>query len=183
MSDVSYRPDDVLRVLNDFGVRYIVIGGIAAIAHGSPDLTFDLDVCYARDRENFAALALALKSLDAHLRDAPRDIPFQLDAQTLANGDSFTFTTNLGDVDVLGMPKGTRGFSDLEASAVHVAFGDDLTIVVAGLDDLIRMKMAAGRTKDLRGLEFLRAVQKERQRPIDPDDGGEGLTPDRSPTR
>lgn len=153
-----FSPAALLHVLHEHQVAFIAIGGIAAIAHGSPSLTRDLDVCYERSRDNLQALARALQSVHATLRGAPPDIPFKLDARTLEMGDHFTFSTDLGDFDCLGIPSGTNGYGDLFANAVEVE-SDGVKILVAGLDDLIRMKRAAGRPRDRAEIEILGALR------------------------
>ncbi len=96
----------------------------------------------------------------ARLRGAPAGLPFGLDAQTLANGDSFTFTTDVGSLDILATPSGTSGYDDLARTSENVsAFG--VEFAVASLDDLIRMKRAAGRPKDRIELEILGALREE----------------------
>jgi hypothetical protein len=160
MSEETPRLLDALIVLARHGVRFIVIGGYAAIARGSPLLTGDMDICYARDDENLERLAGALRELKATLRGAPLDIPFQLDAKALKEGDHFTFSTSVGALDILGTPAGTRGFGDLNQDATDVEL-DGLTVRVASIDDLIRMKRAAGRPKDLVGLEWLRGLRDQ----------------------
>ena len=87
-------------------------------------------------------------------------MPFSLDAKTLAAGDHFTFVTDLGDLDCLGIPAGTLGYDDLMKSAVDVDL-DGLVVAVASIDDLIRMKRAAGRPRDLAELEILGALRDE----------------------
>jgi hypothetical protein len=154
----QFDPVRILHTLHAFGVAYIVIGGIAGVAHGSSLATFDLDVCYDRTRANADALASALKSLNARLRDLPEDIPFQLDTRTLLAGDHFTFTTELGDFDCIATPAGTSGYADLEANAAVMEIGG-LSAKVASLDDLIRMKRATGRAKDRAALEILGALR------------------------
>jgi hypothetical protein len=139
-------------------VRFVVIGGIAAAAHGSPSVTQDLDVCYERAPENLRRLAAALDTLDARLRST--DVPFRPDAAALGNGDQFTFTTRLGDFDCLGTPAGTGGFADLDANAIELDL-DGVRVRVASIDDLIRMKRAAGRPKDRVELEILGALRDE----------------------
>ena len=125
-------------------------------------MTDDIDICYARDEENLRQLASALEELGARLRgpNLPADLPFLLDAKTLALGDSFTFSTRAGPLDILATPSGTRGFADLEADAVEMRLGD-ISVLVASLDALIRMKRAAGRKKDLIEVEVLGAVRRE----------------------
>lgn len=160
MSEPVFDPLLGLRTLADHGVRFVLIGGYAAALRGSPVITGDLDVCYARDDENLARLAEALGSLAARLRGAQPDLPFRLDARTLRAGDHFTFSTSAGPVDILGTPSGTKGFSDLDANATGEVV-NGLTIRVASVEDLIRMKRAAGRPKDLIALEWLAAVRDE----------------------
>jgi hypothetical protein len=123
-------------------------------------ITGDIDICYARDGANLQALAGALEELGATLRGAPPDVPFRLDAATLKAGDHFTFSTKAGSVDCLGTPAGTDGFADLDASATDEDL-DVLTVRVASIDDLIRMKQAAGRPQDLIAVEWLSALRDE----------------------
>lgn len=160
MSEPSFDPLRTLRTLVDHGVRFVLIGGYAGALRGSPVITGDVDVCYARDDENLERLAAALGLLHARLRGAPPDVPFRLDARTLREGDHFTFTTSAGPVDILGTPAGTKGFADLDGGATDEVV-DGLTIRVASIEDLIRMKRAAGRTKDRIALEWLSALRDE----------------------
>jgi hypothetical protein len=160
MTGPEFDPLRALAVLQTQGVRFVVIGGFAAALRGSPLITGDLDICYARDDANLEAVAAALRELNATLRGAPPDLPFKLDATSLRNGDQFTFSTAAGSVDILGAPAGTSGFADLNRDATDEEV-DGLKIRVASLDDLIRMKDAAGRAKDRLGLEWLAALKEE----------------------
>jgi len=157
-----FDPIGALRVLRDSGVRFVVIGGYAAGILGAPVVTNDLDICYARDPGNLERLATALDQLGARLRVAgvDEDLPFVLDARTLAAGDSFTFSTDKGDLDVVGTPRGTGGYRDLDAAASTYEVGDGLEVRVVSLDDLIRMKEAAGRPKDEAHLHDLAALKQ-----------------------
>jgi hypothetical protein len=159
---MSYDPLGALRTLQQHGVRFIVIGGVAGRLWGSPTMTNDVDICYARDQSNLERLAEALLELEARLRGVDDDVPFILDAKTLANGQNFTFMTKDGPLDALGMPAGVNGFDELIANVVEFDLGDGLVLPVCDLDDLIRMKRAAGRTKDRIELEVLAAVRDER---------------------
>jgi hypothetical protein len=150
-----------LRALESAGVRFVVVGGVAGAAHGSPSVTQDLDVCYDRAPGNLDRLATVLGSLHARLRGVDEDVPFRADAAALAAGDHFTFTTDAGDLDLLGTPAGTLGYDELAAGAVAVDLGEGLVVRFASLDDLIRMKRAAGRPRDLAELEILGALREE----------------------
>ncbi|MDP9467645.1 MAG: hypothetical protein M3P32_02735 [Chloroflexota bacterium] len=156
----SFDPLHLFETLNRHGVRYVVIGGIAARLLGSPTVTRDLDICYARDADNLRTLATALKELHPELRGAELGLPFQLDARTLRAGDNFTLETDAGDLDLMGTPAGSDGYADLVRSATRLDLGG-VEVLVAAIDDLIRMKRAAGRPKDLIEVEVLGALRDE----------------------
>ena len=160
MNEPRFDPLAVLRTLMDHGVRFVLIGGYAAAIRGSPVITGDVDICYARDDENLERLAAALGELEATLRGAPSDVPFRLDSQSLKAEDHFTFATAGGPLDCIGTPAGTDGFADLDASATNEDL-DGLVVRVASVDDLIRMKRAAGRPQDLIAVEWLAALRDE----------------------
>ena len=138
----------------------MMIGGFAGRLHGSPTVTNDLDVCVARDDANLERLAAALQELRAQLRGAPDDVPFVLDARSLKAGTNFTFATDAGNLDVLVRPAGTAGFEDLDRTAEAVEL-DGFLVWMASLEDLIRMKQAAARPKDLIEAEVLGALREE----------------------
>ena len=156
----EFQPARIIALLNRHEVRYVLIGGLAAAIHGSPTVTVDIDICHEREPANMSRLASALAEVHARLRGTPEDLPFRLDARSLANGDSFTFDTDDGPLDILGTPSGTQGYADLAANAEQVGAFDQ-TFLVAALEDLIRMKRAAGRPKDRVELEILGALREE----------------------
>jgi hypothetical protein len=125
-----------------------------------------VDVCYARDRENIGTLVKALKSMDAHLRGFPNGLPEIIDEQTFRLGDTMTFDTKFGKFDCLGTPSGTQGFADLARYAKSMDIGKGTMVLVADIDDIIRMKRAAGRVKDLNVVEGLKLL-KEMRRDLD----------------
>ncbi len=160
-----FDPLRALRIFNEHEVRYVLIGGYASSVLGASIITNDLDVCYERTPANMDRLADALQELHASLRVAgvDEDLPFILDGRTIAAGDSFTFRSDAGDLDILGTPSGTGGFRDLDADATAYDLGEGLIVRVVSLDDLIRMKEAASRPKDQAHLHVLAAL-KERLR-------------------
>ncbi len=72
--------EKLLKALHDEGVEFVIIGGAAAVLHGSAYVTGDLDICYSRERENLKKVATALIPFNPSLRGAPKNLPFQLDA-------------------------------------------------------------------------------------------------------
>jgi hypothetical protein len=160
VSEPSFDPLAGLRALARHQVRFVLIGGYAAALRGSPMMTGDIDICYAREAENLERLAEALRELGAKLRGVSDDVPFQLDRRALQAGDHFTFSTEVGPIDCLGTPAGTEGFADLDASSTEEDL-DGLVVRVASLDDLIRMKRAADRPQDRIAVEWLTALRDE----------------------
>ena len=152
-----------LRLLGEYGVDCVIVGGIAAAIHGSLLLTNDLDVCYARDSANLERLAQALRSVRARLRNAPEGLPFILDAETLKRGLNFTFTTDIGDLDLLGEVRGVGGYKEVFVDSLTVElFGYRFAVIDLG--KLIVAKRAAGRPKDLIALPELEAIQEDNKR-------------------
>jgi hypothetical protein len=158
-------------------VRYVLIGGLAGNLRGAPVVTYDLDVCYDRAADNLERLAAALADLQATLRVAREtaELVFPLDARALALGDSYTLRTPFGAFDILGTPSGTAGYRDLIEGATRYQLAEGLLVDVAGLDDLVRMKVAAQRPKDVAQLAHLEALREEielaRAEGLDPHQG------------
>jgi hypothetical protein len=169
VSSVPFNPIPIFQLLSRHQVRFVLIGGFAGRLWGSNTITNDLDICYARDRTNLEALAAALRELKATLRGAPKDIPFLLDARTLEHGDHFTFETKFGDLDCLGTPAGSKGYQDLVDGSTEMVV-DSVHILVAALQDLIRLKRTAARPKDLVEVEILAALREEIERKKRDDD-------------
>jgi hypothetical protein len=155
-----------LEVLEAQRVRYVLIGAVAAIAQGYPLTTHDLDVTPARDPENVARLTNALRELGVRLRiSGGPAVDFPLDAALLAEATSWTFETSDGlSFDVIFEPAGTAGYADLAHDAVTLDLGEGLLVPVASLRDLIRMKQAAGRPKDLAQIPALEATMEAERR-------------------
>jgi predicted nucleotidyltransferase len=149
-----------LPLLARHGVKFILVGGGAAIAHGSARVTLDVDVVYARDRENIRRLAAALAPHRPYLRGAPAGLPFRWDEETIQAGLNFTLTTDLGDIDFLGEVAGGGGYERLLADTLELTlFGARCRAVT--LEKLIQLKRAAGRPKDLEALAELQALWEE----------------------
>ncbi len=144
------------------GVEFIIMGGQAEFLYGSARLTFDWDFCYRRTQENLERLAHALKELGVTLRNAPSDLPFLIDAKSLALGENFTFNTATGGLDLFGYVEPIGGYDEVGKRATRMTLGD-LDVQVIALDDLIRIKEHIQRPKDRDSLMHLRAIKEARR--------------------
>jgi hypothetical protein len=150
--------DEILKQLTARGVDFVVIGGIAAVLHGSAQATYDLDICYATDPGNLATLGQVLVDLGARLKGIDDPLPFVPNGRTLRGVELLTMVTDEGELDVLARPAGSPGYEALRRNADRYDVG--FSVLVASIDDLIAMKQAAGRTKDLAAVEELEAIKR-----------------------
>ncbi len=116
--------DKAIQVLCDANVEFVVVGGVAASLHGSARLTYDLDICYARTRENLHRLALALAPYHPRPRGFPVGVPFVWDETTLHNATILTLDTQLGEIDLLAEVAGLGDFDRVSENAVVVEIFD-----------------------------------------------------------
>jgi hypothetical protein len=157
----SFSPQEIFAALHRHGVDYVAIGGIAANAHGSRRLTLDVDIIPAPEVPNYERLAAALDELgapatafDSEFRDLdPRD------GFDLARARVLKLATVAGDLDVLNGAPGAPPYEDLRKRAVEVEVRGT-PVRVASLDDVIAMKRAVGRPRDLRDIADLTGLEE-----------------------
>ena len=150
----------LLGALTAKGVRFIVVGGAAATAHGAARLTADLDIVYDRATDNLQRLMDALNDRNPYLRGAPPGLPFRFSVETLRQGLNFTLTTDAGDLDLLGEITGGGGYSELLRYTITLRpFGIECRCL--GLHRLIQVKRASGRAKDWEAIAELEALAEE----------------------
>ena len=155
---MSFSGEAILAALQQHDVQYVLIGGFAAVVHGSPIPTVDVDITPARTAANLERLSAALTELEARIRvEGQAPVPFAHDADSLAAADTWNLTTRHGDLDLAFMPAGTRGYDDLKRDAIQIELRGT-TVLIASLADIVRSKDAAGRDKDRRALPVLREL-------------------------
>lgn len=152
----------LVEALVDAGVEFILVGGLAAIAHGSARLTQVIDIVYARGEENLERLVEALAGHHPYLRGAPPGLPFQWDTTTLLHGLNFTLETSLGDIDLLGEITGGGQYEDLLPHSIELKLFAR-PVLCLDLEKLIETKRAAGRPKDLEAIAELEALRETRR--------------------
>jgi hypothetical protein len=149
-------------------VKYLMVGGVAAIGYGAERPTEDADCVVHRERANLNRLAGALRELHARLRvggmtDAEaQTLPVQIDGMTLDMAGMSTWMTDAGPFDVLAGLVDRDGrlvpYEEL-AERASVLQGDGFEIRAAGLEDIIRAKERADRIKDREALPELRRLR------------------------
>jgi hypothetical protein len=162
---VEFKPREIFRVLDRNDVRYVLVGGLAAVLHGASHVTTDVDVVPQEARANLERLSAALKELHARIRvtGEPDGVPFDHSAESLTRVRIWNLQTDLGDLDIAFEPSGTFGYDDLRRDAVVLRV-QDTDVTVASLADVIRSKEAAGRSRDRAALPALRQLLTEQRR-------------------
>jgi hypothetical protein len=147
----------ILATLVRHGVDFVLVGGLAAAAHGGRRMSLDVDVIVGMAPENMDRLAEAVEDLgfgevvDEHFRDLDPTDPFDL-----ARAGNLRIETGKGRLDILKRAKGMVDYEDLREHAVEATVGD-VALRVAARDHLIAMKLASGRPKDLQDVADLTA--------------------------
>ena len=139
---------DILKSLNEHGVEYVLVGGMAANLHGSTITTIDCDVVVDLDTENLRRLAQALTSFSPTFRH--KNPPQTFDEARAAEGGwkNIYLDTEVGALDCLGDIKGLGDFAACSARSIDADFGH-FSIRVLNREALIEAKKAMGRPKDL----------------------------------
>jgi len=166
MAERTLDAERIFAVLAEHRVDYVVVGGVAVQAHGHVRMTNDLDLIPAPNRANLDRLATALRELNARVLN-PGSEDLAIDASMLPRATLWQLSTEVGDIDLLHDAPGAPPFKELRARALTIILGPD-EIPVAGRDDLIRMKKAAGRPIDLEDIAALtepehRKIERHRQ--------------------
>ncbi len=155
----------LLATLADSGLDFVIVGGYAAVTHGSSYVTKDVDICIVFSGENVERLRSALRDYNPRHRMLPNELSFLTEPPPGKNVNNLYLRTDLGAVDVLSTVLGVGDFSRLCQHA-EVLEVDDRKYRLMSLPDLIRAKEALGRDKDLLVAKELRAIAAKRGVPV-----------------
>ncbi|MEN8149046.1 MAG: nucleotidyltransferase [Planctomycetota bacterium] len=142
-------------------VRFVVVGGYAAVAHGSTVFTEDMDICLPLDSENVESLLAATEDLNPVHRMSPARPPFDRSALT-TKWKNLNLDTDWGQLDCLGEIAGLGTYQDVVQQSEEVTMGDT-TCRILTIEALIRSKEAVGRPKDREAIIQLRAIRERQQ--------------------
>ncbi len=151
-------PEEILATLVRLGIDFVVIGGLAAIAHGSRRMTRDIDVVVAPVDDNLSRLEAALRELGA-IELLPNAEEQSIEAAAIAMiglGTTLHTRSPAGRLDIVGAPAGAAPYTQLRDRSIGSKVAG-VEVQVTGLDDLIAMKRAAGRPLDLQDIADLTA--------------------------
>lgn len=152
------------KALSRRGVAFVIVGGLAARAHGSHRLTEDLDICYDDSDDNVERLAVILAEWNAYLRGIERGLPFVMDARTFRTNPVMTLITDHGPIDVMDAVDGVGRYPAVLRASVVIPY-EGVPLRFLDLPALIAAKRATGRPKDrdqLPELTALRELRKQR---------------------
>jgi hypothetical protein len=154
------QPDAILRSLAEQDVEYVLVGGLAATAHGASIVTLDTDICFRQTPENCERLARSLEPLAAEIYP-PRPVPIPITGELLRTHRIVHLRTQAGRLDVMASIPGLGLYDEILPGITVIAVGG-LQIPILSLDQLIRAKSALDQPKDREHLDQLLAIQKLR---------------------
>ncbi len=155
--------EEILAALTARGIRFVVIGGVAATIHGSARFTNDLDLCYDTAQDNIRLLVALLIEWHAYMRGVEPGLPFFMDERAFRMTPVMTLTTDKGALDLLDRVPGVGVYTDAMAKSEVVTIGKTEFRALT-LDALIDSKRAVRRKKDLEQLIELDAIRALRKR-------------------
>jgi hypothetical protein len=143
-----FEPLPVLRALNEYGVEFVLIGGLAAVLQGSPLPTYDIDIALSPSASNLNRLQATLRQLDAVALGRARDL-----RRALADGRTVSFSTRFGKIDVNSQPAGFDSYASLRRGARRLTLESGFDVLCSPIRDIIRSRMATGDSRQMPALE------------------------------
>ena len=151
--------NNLLKLLLENNVDFVLIGGFAGALHGSSLVTRDIDICALCSPETITQLRDILKDLHPVHRMTPQKLSFLENPQSLNNVKNIYLSCNLGVLDIISEVTGVGNFERVKSKAIKVSlFGHTCNVI--SIDDLIKAKKAIGRSKDLIAIKELEAIKK-----------------------
>jgi predicted nucleotidyltransferase len=160
------RTPELLRLLLDAGVEFVLIGGVAAIAHGSATFNQDCDITAPLTEHNLARLMAALAPFHPRYALAIPKRPVTESPAELSRNRNLYLLTELGRLDILSEVPPVGAYAEVATRAISLDLYGRACRVIS-LDDLIAVKRHLGRDKD-------RLVERELLALRHPSEGSEG---------
>ena len=156
MQDLS----KLLKTLLANDIDFVLIGGFAAVVHGSTLVTQDLDICSAMSIENINKLRSVLKDLNpTHRMDRKANLSFLDHPKSLDGLNNIYLDTDLGILDILSATEPAGNFDTIKKNAIDIPLYG-FTCKVISIDDLIKVKTVMNRPKDIQAVIELKKVKE-----------------------
>lgn len=149
----------LLNGLNEAGVEFILVGGLAAVVQGAPITTFDLDIVHRQTDGNISKLINFLKSVDAYQR-RPDDIIIEPTERHLKEKRHILLNTRFGPLDVLAFIEKDYGFEELLSKTVEIKF-QGRKVYVLSLETIIKLKRDSKDPKDIYRMPILEETLRQ----------------------
>jgi predicted nucleotidyltransferase len=158
------KPDfvEILRMLAEHGVEFIVVGGIAAVMQGAAVATFDLDLVHSRKPENVERLLKALEALEARYRTPGAENLKPTRSHLESEGHQLLMTRS-GHLDLLGVIGSNRGYDELLPLSIKQEVAG-MKVRVLRLEAVIETKQETGGDKDRAMLPLLQRTLEEKKK-------------------
>jgi hypothetical protein len=140
-------------------IKFILVGGLAAVVQGAPVTTIDVDIVYKRSSNNISKLLTFLKSIDAYYR-RPDDIVIQPKKDDFLEMGHRLFTTRLGPLDVLAFIEEENTYEDLIEHTEEIEFRG-FSLRVLNLKMLIQLKRISTDARDKQRLPVLEETLRQ----------------------
>lgn len=150
---------DLLKRLNDHQVKYVLVGGMACVVHGSQVVTQDVDICAPLTHDNLSRLIAALAGAHPRFRMTRDLLPLPDEPKKLESFKNLYLVTDLGQLDVLSEIAGVGGHSEVEQHTIQVDL-ESIQCCVLDLDTLIAAKKAMNSLKDRQTVIELQAIRE-----------------------
>ena len=151
----------LLKLLLESKIDFVLIGGYAAVLHGSSQVTQDIDICAVISDVNLEALRMTLRDLDPKHRMNPNFQPSLMDYPAKGQKiDNYYLRTKSGILDIIQEVRPIGSFERVKENAITVSlFGHPCKVI--SLDDLIEVKKSMTRPKDKVTLDELELLRRK----------------------
>jgi len=149
----------LLKGLNEAGVEFILVGGVAAVVQGAPVTTFDLDIVHRQTDENIEKLMKFLRSIGAYQR-RPDDKIIEPDERDLKGKGHVLLTTSFGPLDVLAAIEKGRDFKELLTDSIEIEF-QGFKVYVLSLETIVALKRESKDLRDQYRLQILEETLRQ----------------------
>lgn len=153
--------NNLLQKLCEAEIEFVIVGGFAAVIHGSSMLTRDLDVCIVLNRANIEKLRDTFSDLHPVHRFTSQRLSFLDNPESDAPIKNLFLQTDLGPIDFLSNIDGVGSYEDVRKNADEITLFGRKTHII-NLNALLKAKETLGREKDLIAAKELRAILEKK---------------------